>query len=75
MFLRQVPNVIYSKIAIQTLLHYKKNKQLGRAYCGGCKNSRYRPPTAARFRPVTVHEIYCGRPIARRNSHSICGVL
>ena len=40
--------------------HYKKNEQLRRAYCGGCKNCRYMSPIAARFWPAVIHKIYCG---------------
>ena len=51
--------------------HYKKTEHLRRAYCGGCKNRRYRSPIAAHFWPAAVHEIYCGGLYARRNSSSI----
>ena len=47
-------------VGFRNLTHYKKNKQLRRAYCGGCKNCRYMSPIAARFSPAAIHEIYCG---------------
>ena len=55
--------------------HYKKNKQLRRAYCGGCKNCRYMSPIAAGFSPAAIHEIYCGVFCDRRYRQGFCGVL
>lgn len=40
-------------------------------YCGGCENSRYRLPIAARFWPADIHEIYCTGQLACHNTSSI----
>ena len=56
-------------------MHYKKNEQLRRAYCGGCENCRYMSPIAAHFWPAAIHEIYCGVFVTAAIGRVFCGVL